>query len=186
MPVLAPEPAVFPQDLFAVEQWPAHAERRWYAMYTKPQQEKSLARQLVEAAVPFYIPMVARRWLLRGRPVISHVPLFPSYAFVLADRQERVTALRTQRILRTLDVDDQQRLWKDLAQIERLVASGAPILPEDRLRPGMKVVIKTGPLQGLAGTIVRTETGRRFTVQVNFIQRGASVMLDDYVLEACV
>ncbi len=185
MPVLAREPAIFPQDLFAVDQRTAHTDRRWYAMHTMPRQEKSLARQLVKAAVPFYIPLVSRRYRLRNRMVASHVPLFPSYAFILADRQERIAALGTQRIVRPLDVDDQEQFWKDLAQIERLLAAGAPILPEDKLKPGMMVVIKNGPLQGLQGTILRTESGRRFTVQVNFIQRGASLMLDDYVLEEC-
>jgi transcriptional antiterminator RfaH len=183
MPVLALEPAMYPQGLFAADQRVAHAERRWYAMHTRPRQEKSLARQLIDAEVPFYVPLVAKRFRLRNKPVTSYVPLFPSYAFILADRHERLTVLGTQRIVRPLEVDDQERLWKDLAQIERLLASGAPILPEDKLRPGMKVLIKNGPLQGLQGTILRTESGRRFTVQVNFIQRGAAVMLDDYVLE---
>lgn len=176
---------MFPQDLFAIDQRPVQADRRWYAMHTRPRQEKSLARQLVKAEVPFYIPLVTKRYRLRNRLVASHVPLFPSYAFILANRQERVAVLGTQRIVRPLDVDDQEQFWRDLAQIERLLASGAPILPEDKLKPGMKVVIKNGPLLGMQGTILRTESGRRFTVQVNFIQRGAAIMLDDYVLEEC-
>jgi transcriptional antiterminator RfaH len=186
MPVLAAEPALFPQDLFALEQRAAQAQRRWYVMHTRPRQEKSLARQLLQAEIPYYVPQAVKRWRLRGRVISSHVPVFASYAFVLADRQERISVLATQRIVRPLEVDDQDRLWKDLAQIEKLLACGAPILPEDKLQPGMRVVIKSGVLEGLEGTILRTESGRRFTVQVNFIQRGASVLLDDYVLQECI
>jgi transcription antitermination factor NusG len=185
MPVLAHEPALFPQDLFCIEQRPADSQRRWYVMYTKPRQEKSLARHLIAAEVPFYIPLVTKRWRLRNRPIESYVPLFPCYAFILADRQERLTVLGTQRIVRPLDVVDQNQLWHDLSQVERLLASGAPILPEEKLQPGTQVVIKAGPLRGLQGTILRTERGRRFSVQVNFIQRGASILLDDYLLEEC-
>jgi transcription antitermination factor NusG len=68
------------------------------------------------------------------------------------------------------------RLW-------RLLASGAPVTPEDRLVPGMTVEITRGPLAGLSGKIVRAASGRRFVVEVHFIQRGASVLLDDFALE---
>lgn len=182
MPILAAEPSLFPDELLTATV-DAHPLRRWYAMHTKPRQEKSLARDLRAAEVPFYVPLATRRFRLRGRLVQSYVPVFPGYAFVLATAEERLRTLATRRVVRSLDVPDQAQLWHDLRQIERLLASGAPIMPEDKLKPGCRVLIKSGPLQGLQGTIIRTETGRRFTIQVNFIQRGASVMLDDYVLE---
>jgi transcriptional antiterminator RfaH len=116
----------------------------------------------------------------------SYVPLFPSYVFVYGTREERVSALATNRIVRTLDVADQERLWNDLRQVQTLIKSGTPITPEERLGPGDVVEIKSGPLAGLRGKILRTASGRRFVVQVDFIQRGASVVLDDFVLtEAC-
>ena len=58
----------------------------------------------------------------------------------------------------------------------------APITPEDRLQSGMKVEVRSGALAGLRGTVLRTAAGRRFVVQVDFIQRGASVELDDFML----
>jgi ribosomal protein L24 len=48
--------------------------------------------------------------------------------------------------------------------------------------PGDVVEISSGPLAGLTGTIVRTATARRFVVTVDFIQQGASVLLDDHTL----
>ena len=42
--------------------------------------------------------------------------------------------------------------------------------------------ITTGPLAGLCGTVVRTASGRRFVVRVDFIQQGASVLLEDCAL----
>jgi transcriptional antiterminator RfaH len=102
--------------------------------------------------------------------------------FLLADRAERVTALATGRVVRTLEVFDQPGLWHDLGQVFRLIAAGAPITPEARLVPGAVVVIRTGPLAGLKGKILRTASGQRFVVQVDFIQQGASVLLDDFRL----
>jgi transcription antitermination factor NusG len=112
----------------------------------------------------------------------SHLPLFPSYVFLFGDRQERVSALSTNRIVRALDVPDQSVLWQDLRQIHRLIAAGVPITPESQLTSGMMVEITSGPLAGLRGRILRGASGRRFVVQVDFIQRGASVVLDDFTL----
>jgi transcription antitermination factor NusG len=81
-----------------------------------------------------------------------------------------------------LSVLEQEQLWYDLRQIRRLLLSGAPVSPQDRLGPGDVVEIQSGPLTGLRGTIERTASGRRFVVRVDFIQRGAAVLLDDSIL----
>jgi len=182
MPILAAEPCWFPAPLFDQAEPLTDAERVWWVLHTRPRQEKSLARQLCVAQVPFYLPLVARRLRIRGRTLTSHVPLFGGYLFVLGNREERVTALTTNRVVQCLEVKDQADLWQDLRQLWRLIGSGAPITPEDRLAPGMSVQITSGPLVGLKGTILRTAKGRRFVVAVDFIQRGASVLLDDFVL----
>jgi len=93
-----------------------------------------------------------------------------------------LAALNTRRVVGSLEVTDQEELWGDLRQINRLIASGAPVMPEDQLVPGMMVEIRSGPLAGLKGKILRTASGQRFVVQVNFIQRGASVLMDDFNL----
>jgi transcriptional antiterminator RfaH len=185
MPLLAAEPNIYPPNLL-VESAPEKPgpDRQWLVLHTKPRQEKSLARQLLEVQVPFYLPIVQRRLLVRGRRLTSHVPLFAGYVFLLGNNEQRVTALTTNRVVRTLPVGDQEGLWRDLRQVNQLITSGAPITPEDRLVPGAAVEIRTGPLAGLRGKILRTASGRRFVVEVDFIQRGASVLLDDVCLSS--
>jgi transcription antitermination factor NusG len=182
MPILAAEPCWYPGPLFEDSQSATTADRVWWVLHTKPRQEKSLARQLYVGQVPFYLPLIARRLRIRGRAMTSHVPLFGGYIFVLGNREERLAALTTNRVVQCLEVKDQAGLWQDLRQLWRLIASGAPITPEDKLAPGMNVQITSGPLAGLKGTILRTANGRRFVVSVDFIQRGASVLLEDFVL----
>jgi transcriptional antiterminator RfaH len=183
MPVLPAEPDLFPENLFSDASLDGSSERSWWVLHTKPRQEKSVARFLHERRIPFYLPLIQRRWRLRNRAMKSHVPLFASYVFLFGSRDERLAALTTNRIVRTLEVKDPSQLWADLRQIHKLIASGEPITPEDKLAPGATVEIKNGPLAGLRGKIIRTATGRRFVVQVDFIQRGASVLLEDYTLE---
>jgi transcription antitermination factor NusG len=184
MPFLPPEPNTFPQELFAEENPEVRQDRQWWVLHTKPRQEKSLARQLLQSQVPFYLPLIERRSVIRGRVMQSQVPLFPGYLFLLGQRDERVTALATNRVVHALEVPDQGTLWDDLTQVHRLINTGAPITPEERLEPGAFVEISSGPLAGLKGRIIRAASGRRFVVQVNFIQRGASVLINDFNLIA--
>jgi len=156
--------------------------RYWWVIHTKPRQEKSLARALYGGKVPFYLPLISRTRRVRGSRITSYLPLFPGYVFLLGDREERLKALAMSPVVRSLEVVGQDRLWHDLIQIHSLIESGAPITPEDQLAPGALVEICSGPLAGLKGTILDTASGRRFIVQVDFIQRGASVLLDEFSL----
>src|SRR5262249_20586547 len=114
----------------------------------------------------------------------SFVPLFPGYLFLLGDSQERVAALTTNRVVRALEVPHQGGLWHDLRQVSRLIASGSPVTPEARLVPGDLVEIRSVVLAGLTGKVLRVASKTRFVVQVDFIQQGASVELEDFHLAA--
>jgi len=181
MPVLPPEPTAYPDELFTDEADIA-SDHRWWVLHTRARQEKTLARHLHQAQVPYYLPLIAKRSLTRGRIFTSYVPLFPGYVFLLGRREERLTALTTNRVVHALEVADQDKLWHDLTQVWRLIQSGAPITPVDHLEPGVFVEIQQGSLAGLKGRIIRAASGRRFVVEVDFIHRGASVMLDDFNL----
>ncbi len=183
MPILSAEPDRFPTDLFESNDADGGGHvRMWWVLHTKPRQEKSLARHLHAASVPFFLPTVTRRARVRSRVLTSRLPLFTGYVFLHADASGRLTALTSNRVARCLEVPDQQRFWRDLRQVERLLSSGAPVTPEERLEVGSPVEITSGPLAGLSGVIVRTATGRRFVVRVDFIQQGASVLIDDFAL----
>ena len=179
MPILAAEPDRHPSHLFGSDPLGGLANRAWYVLHTRPRQEKSLARYLRSANVPYFLPTIPRRKQSRDRISTAHVPLFPGYLFLHGDREERLTALASNRVAQSLAVHEQERLWDDLRQIDRLLGAGLPVATETRLSPGTPVEITTGPLAGMCGTVIRTGSGRRFVVRVDFIHQGASVMLED-------
>jgi transcriptional antiterminator RfaH len=181
MPLLPAESPLYPDCLFDQPRSGA-VDRNWWVLHTRPRQEKALARQLFSSAISYYLPLVSKRLRSKNRTLTSYVPLFSGYVFLLAEKEERIAALATHRVVQSIPVVDQERLWIDLAQIHRLINSGAPITPEGQLTVGTVVEIRSGPLTGLKGKIVRSATGRRFIVEVDFIQRGASVLLDDFAL----
>jgi transcriptional antiterminator RfaH len=181
MPILPPEPDVFPAGLLEADA-SFDGPSEWWVAHTRPRQEKALARQLLAAGVSFYLPQTNRRCLVRGRVLTSRLPLFPGYVFLRTSREERLRALATRRIARLIDVPEPERLESDLRQVHRLIAAGLPVTPEEKLGPGSWVEVTHGPLAGLTGQIVRSATGRKFVVRIDFIQRGAAVTLDDCVL----
>jgi len=134
MPILAAETELYPENLFVELPPEEPCGRTWWVLHTRPRQEKSLARQLLEYQVPFFLPLIPHRNRVRGRILTSHIPLFTSYVFLLANQQERLTALVRTALSCRLKVSDQDRLWNDLRQIHRLIETGAPITPEDRLQ----------------------------------------------------
>ena len=183
MPVLSLEPSVFPEQLLQdlpFGQQPAGGV--WWVAHTKPRTEKTLARQLLHRSVPFFLPLYARKGRHRNKVFVSRLPLFPGYLFLCTDAEARIEALRTNLIVRTIPVVDQQRLSHELVAIHRLIESGVLLAPEERLQPGMWVEICSGPLKGLEGKIIRCGGQRRFMVEVDFLRRGASVEIDGWAI----
>ncbi len=182
MPILTAETSVFPENLFDGE-LAEPGDRCWRAIYTKARQEKALARQPVRHQVPFYLPLVAKDNFIRGRQIRSHVPLFNGYVFLFGSEEERVCALTTNRVSRILPVTDQQGLYHDLRQVYRLIESDAPLTVERRLMPGRQVRVKAGAMIGLEGTVISRRGDCRLLIVVDFLQQGASVAIDDFMLE---
>jgi transcriptional antiterminator RfaH len=182
MPLLPPEPFVYPETLLAEGSPPTRdASDRWWVLHTRPRAEKALARQLLRDSTSFFLPVFEQQWRNKGRLLRSYPPLFPGYLFLWGGDEARLTALKTNLVANTLPVPDQQRFHSDLARVHGLMASGAPLVPEERLEPGTLVEITAGPLAGLEGKVVRR--GRRFVfvIEVRLLQQGVSVEIESWM-----
>jgi transcriptional antiterminator RfaH len=182
MPILPPEPCIYPDGLFLDPAWVPDEGQRWLVLHTRPRAEKALARRFLARSLPFYLPLFEKRWRCRGRLLRSHLPLFPGYLFLLGDPQARLEALQTNLVAHCLPVEDQERLHQDLIRVHRVLASGEPVIPEERLQPGTLVEIVEGPMSGLHGKVIRQGKRLKFFVEVNFLQQGASVEIDGWMI----
>ena len=184
MPILPREPDLFPDDLFdrlVADGAPCGC---WWAMYTLARREKELMRRLRAMGITHYGPTVTRRTRSPGGRVrTSHVPLFASYVFVEGDDEVRQQVLATNCISRSLAVNDPAGLVRDLRQIQRLIALDAPLTVEARIEPGQRVRIRSGSMAGLEGTVVKRRGKDWLVVAVEFLQQGASAMLEDFQVE---
>ena len=158
-------------------------ERGWWVLYTKARQEKAVARELLGYEIPFYLPLVKKTMVYRRRRIVASIPLFAGYVFLYGSERERHRAWTTNRLSRVLTVADPDQLWCDLRQLRRLIAAGAPLTLESRLAPGNRVRVRRGPLVDMEGTVLSRRGQTRLMISVNFLQQGASVEIDDFLLE---
>ncbi|MGA2066659.1 MAG: transcription termination/antitermination NusG family protein [Thermoguttaceae bacterium] len=182
MPILRQEPSLFPETLLDEAPWP-DGDRYWLVAYTKPRQEKALSRELFRQQIPFYLPLVRKTIYRPRRKLYSHTPLFAGYVFLFASEAERTRTWTTNRVARLLQVADGSRLVGDLRQLRQLISSNAPLTVESRLAPGDRVRVRNGPFAGIEGTVLHRRGTTRLLVSINFLQRGASVEIDDFLLE---
>jgi transcriptional antiterminator RfaH len=182
VPILKEEPNLFPETLLENGIQEA-SDRRWWVIYTKARQEKSLARELLAFKIPFYLPLIKKTSIVNRRKRMSFVPLFSGYIFLFSNEAERIKSMTTNRISRILTVNDPHQLVYDLEQLRRLIASNAPLTVEQKLAAGDRVRVKQGALMGLEGTVLVRRGVTRLLVRVNFLQQGASVEVEDYILE---
>jgi transcriptional antiterminator RfaH len=183
MPILPAEPDLHPPDL-----WQGGGRitppERWWCLHAKPRQEKAVARALRFLDISYYLPQVVKvDRTPQGRKIRSIIPLFTGYLFLLGDEFARVEALRTNRLVNVLEIVDQETLIRELRQIYQMLSSGLTVLPESVMPVGARVRIKTGPLMGIEGTVIRRGKRDQFVAVVQFLGRGASVDLEDWQAE---
>jgi transcriptional antiterminator RfaH len=184
MPILPAEPDLYPSNLWQDEQLQSRQDSRWWCLHTKPRQEKAAARDLRTRGVAYYLPQVVHEDRTpQGRKTRSVVPLFTSYLFLLGDERDRVEALKGNRLAKVLEVADQEALAHDLRQIHQMLSSGLAVVPEPLMPVGAKVRIRTGPLTGIEGTVIRRGKRDQFVAVVQFLGRGATVDLEDWQVE---
>ena len=184
MPILTAEPDLYPDDLLERELWPANADQCWWAIH--PRCAKELMRRL-RVADSYYGPTIEKRGRTpKGRINTSFVPLFANYVFLYGDATQRYAALTTNCVSRDLVVVEGEQLATDLRQLRRLIQSGLPITPEAKLQPGARVRMRSGPLVGQEGIVLRRHGETRLLVAVKFLQQGATVQIDECDLEKLV
>src|SRR5258708_16374411 len=134
----------------------AEARPRWYAAYIMPRHEKAVADQLLRREVESYLPLyrTLHRW--NGRRAEVELPLFPGYVFVKTPIKDRVRVLEQPGVIRLVGINGRATPLPD-DEIEKLRTSLASCKAEPYpfLAVGRTVRIKSGPLAGFEGKILR-------------------------------
>ena len=193
MAILPRETNLWPVDLLDSEST-ATLPGRWHILHTRPNQGKAVARTLAAARVPFYLPLVRKRVISRGRQIYSFIPAFGNYVFLCDRSNERddvypeygheiLLAKKTNRLVNVLRVLDQAQLQVELCRVARDIHSGKPITAEQMLGAGDYVQVRSGPFAGHEGYVHKRHSRRYLIVVITTIRYGIELQLDDCRLE---
>jgi transcription antitermination factor NusG len=164
---------------------PQHLEESWYAAQTWANHEKRVHNHLQQRTVESYLPVytAVRQW--KDRRVKLDIPLFPGYVFVRISLQDRLQVLQLPSVVRLVGFGGQPTPLPD-HQIEALrqgLTHTVFMKPHPYLKVGQRARVKSGPLQGLEGILLRKKKLSRFIISLDLIMRSVSVELDIYDIE---
>ena len=164
---------------------PECVEPRWYAVQTCANHEKRVLQQLGQRTVEAYLPLYEsmRRW--KDRRMRLELALFPGYVFVHLALRDRLRVLQTPSVVRLVGFGGQPAALPDqeIDALRQGLTRGMRLEPHPYLKVGQRVRVKTGPLQGLQGILVRKKNVSRFVISLDLIMRSVAAEIDVAELE---
>jgi transcription antitermination factor NusG len=157
----------------------------WYAIHTRHQHEKNVARVLSGKGFEVFLPLytAVHRWKDRDKQL--SLPLFPCYVFLNCPLERWLPILTTPGVHSVLGFGGKKSMvpYSEIEAVRRIV--GSPLKPEPHpfLRCGDWVRLKAGPLQGVEGILLRKRNVWKLVVSVELLQRSVAVEVDASMVE---
>ncbi|MFZ0739705.1 MAG: UpxY family transcription antiterminator [Candidatus Acidiferrales bacterium] len=152
----------------------------WHAVYTRHQHEKTVAQILTNKGFEILLPLyqVSRRW--QDRVKLLSLPLFPCYVFLKGGFERRLEVVSTPGIHAfVLSAGHPAAIPSvEIDAIRRGAESGGHVEPHPFLRNGERVRVKSGPLEGIQGILVRKKSLCRLVLSVEMLGKAASVEVE--------
>ena len=149
----------------------------WFAVFTLPQNEKSVARQLALREIEAFLPSyeTVKVWKNRQR-VRTILPLFPTYLFVHINCRQRTRVLESPGVINIVGNSREHLPVPDSAiELLRCGVQGRNVEPYLEFVVGKKVRIKSGSMEGVEGVVVRKGNSLRFVLAIEMINQYASI-----------
>jgi len=158
----------------------------WYALHTNYQHEKAVARILTQKGFDIFLPLydVARRWKDRTKQL--SLPLFPCYVFIQGGLDRRLHVLNTPGVFGFVGWSGRAAAIPE-AEIEavlRMIESSLKVEPHPFLKCGDWVRVKSGPLEGIEGILVRKKNLFRLVLSVEMLKKSVAVEVNVTAVES--
>jgi transcription antitermination factor NusG len=157
----------------------------WYALYTRHQHEKHVARALAGKGLEVFLPLytAVHRWKDRDKQV--SLPLFPCYVFLQSPVERWQPVLSTPGVHSVLGFAGQPAMIprSEIEAVRKMVGSSLNAEPHPFLKCGDRVRLMAGPLQGLEGLLLRKRNLWKLVVSVDMLQRSVAVEIDASMVE---
>jgi transcription termination/antitermination protein NusG len=164
---------------------PPDRELLWFAVYTCVNRERRVAEQLGARGIEHFLPQYEseRKW--KDRVVRLQMPLFPGYLFVRAALRNRLTVLQVPGVAQVVGFGGLPAAVppEDLERVRDFLRQGFRAEPHRFLKVGRRVRVKSGPLEGMEGIVVRRKNGHKLVISFELIQQAIAVEIAGADLE---
>jgi len=157
--------------------------KSWYLIYCKPQQERVARDNLERQGYVIYLPLAPVRRRKKGRTVRIIDPIFPRYLFInLSDQTDDWGPIRS-----TIGVSSLVRFGQVPAKIPdslieglraREDSEGIQEIPEKGFKPGDKVRIAEGIMEGFEAIFQCQKSDERVILLLKIAENIAKVELE--------
>jgi transcription antitermination factor NusG len=164
-------------------------DRRWYAVQTRSNVEKSLCAGLETGGIENYCPAFreVHQWADRKKAIDR--PLFPGYVFVRfedGNEKARLQVLKTPGAVRILGGASKIDPIPDseVESVRRMLDSGRPWTAHPFLKEGSRVRVRRGSMKNAEGILVRIKNETRLVVSINLFSQSIATEIDLRDVEA--
>ena len=159
------------------------SELRWFVAHTRPRREKKLVEHCQRQGIAATLPCYSAAHKYRGKTVVFRKPLFPGYVFLQMGERQKAAVYQNDHVANLLDVFDQETFQQQLEDILAALEAKVGVRLAPAIGAGMRVRIKTGPLQGIEGWVEQRYGMTTVLLRLDFINQAAAVKLDADSLE---
>jgi transcription antitermination factor NusG len=169
--------------------YPAYSEandRNWYAVYTRHSHERTVRDAFETREIESYLPTYSLRRRRANRCMSElTLPIFPTYIFARIAWAEHARLLEVPSVISIVGFGTQR---PTIPETEIAALRAALELertaPHPYLNMGERVRIRSGPLEGLIGIVLRTGTNLRVVLSVQLIMQSVVVHAEAWNLES--
>ena len=146
------------------------AEKKWYAVYTRPRSEKLVYSRLLKEGVEAYLPLQKTLRVWTDRKKMVEKPLLSSYVFVKTTKKGFPVIFRTEGIVKfvtfeSIPVSIPQR---QIDVLRLLIDSEAEMeVTGEKFEKGDSVEVIAGALTGLTGELINVNGSKRVIVRID-------------------
>ncbi|HOC56309.1 MAG TPA: transcription termination/antitermination NusG family protein [Verrucomicrobiota bacterium] len=159
------------------------SELRWFVAHTRPRREKKLAEHCRRQHIAATLPCYSSAHKYRGKTVVFQKPLFPGYVFLQLEPEQKDAMRQNDHVANLLEVYDQATFQRQLQDILLALEAKVGVRLAPAIGQGMRVRIKTGPLQGIEGWVEQRYGMSTVLLRLDFINQAAAVKVDADSLE---
>jgi transcription antitermination factor NusG len=148
------------------------SKKNWYVFYTSPRAEKVVQQELEFRGYEVFLPITKtlRIYKSRNKRMIDQV-LFPSYIFVYTEECYLHQICQTPKIMTFIHCGGKPSKidYNCICNIKQMMNLNEGITVEPAINIGENVRVKTGPLTGCEGKLVKKNSKTQFGIHIKEI-----------------